>query len=120
MPGINLLIIICLYMSEFNVTVDRVMERIAEVIDPELHINIVDLGLIYKVDIDPEKALVAVDMTLTSPGCPIGPSLMAAVQQKCSSIDGVKDAVVNIVFNPPWNPRIHATEDGKMELGLVD
>jgi len=107
-------------MSDLNISVDQVLERISEVIDPDLRINIVDLGLIYKVSIIPEKALIEVVMTLTSMGCPIGPQLMAQVQEKCASIEGVKDAVVNIVFDPPWNPRVHATEDGKMELGIID
>jgi metal-sulfur cluster biosynthetic enzyme len=107
-------------MSEFNISVDQVMEAISEIVDPELRINIVDLGLIYKVNIVPEKALIEVDMTLTSIACPIGPQLMAQVQQRCVAIEGIKDAVVNIVFDPPWNPRIHATEDGKMELGIID
>ena len=107
-------------MSEFNIDVDQVMEVISEVIDPDIRISIVDLGLIYKVNIIPERALIEVDMTLTSMACPIGPQLMAQVQEKCAAIEGVKDVVVNIVFDPPWNPRIHATEDGKMELGIID
>jgi metal-sulfur cluster biosynthetic enzyme len=107
-------------MSELNISVDQVLEAISEIIDPELRINIVDLGLIYKINIIPEKAMIEVDMTLTSMGCPIGPELIAQVQQRCTAIEGVKDAVVNIVFDPPWNPRIHATEDGKMELGIID
>lgn len=106
-------------MSEFNVTADQVLEVLSDIIDPEMHINIVDLGLIYKVNLDPEKARVEVDMTLTSPGCPIGPNLIESVKFKCSRIAGVKEVGVNLVFNPPWNPRIHATEEGQMELGII-
>ena len=107
-------------MKSLNTSVDIVLEAISEIIDPELKINIVDLGLIYKVSIIPEKNLVEVDMTLTSIGCPIGPALVSQVQQRCAAIEGVQDAIVNLVFDPPWNPRIHATEDGKMELGIID
>ncbi|MDH4199319.1 MAG: metal-sulfur cluster assembly factor [Spirochaetia bacterium] len=105
-------------MSVSNLTKEQVLEALSEVMDPELHINLVDLGLIYNVKIDPEKALVEVDMTFTSVGCPVGPSLLMTVQNRCMAIEGVKDAVVHIVFDPPWNPRVHATEDGKMELGI--
>lgn len=107
-------------MSQLNINVDQVTEALMDVIDPDLKINLVDLGLIYKISIIPEKALIEVDMTLTSMACPMGPALMNSVQQRCLAIEGVKDAVVNLVFDPPWNPRIHCTEDGKMELGIID
>lgn len=107
-------------MTELKLTKEQVLEALSEIVDPELHINIVDLGLIYRVDIFPEKALIEVDMTLTSMGCPIGPSLLASVQNRCLGIEGVKDAVVNLVFDPLWNPRIHASEEAKMDLGIFD
>lgn len=107
-------------MNELNISVDQVLEALSEIQDPDLKINIVDLGLIYKISIVPEKKLIEVDMTLTSMGCPFGPAIMSSVQNRCTAIEGVQDAVVNIVFNPPWNPRIHASEEGKMELGIID
>jgi metal-sulfur cluster biosynthetic enzyme len=107
-------------MSELSITKEQVLETLSDIIDPELRINIVDLGLIYKVEIIPERKTVAVDMTLTSIACPIGPALMEQVHNKCLTIEGIEDAVVNMVFDPPWNPRVHATEDGKMELGIID
>jgi metal-sulfur cluster biosynthetic enzyme len=107
-------------MTTLNISTEQVLEALSEIEDPELKVNIVDLGLIYKVTIIEDKSRIEVDMTLTSIGCPIGPSLLMAVQNRCLAIEGVKDAFVNIVFDPPWNPRIHATEEGKMELGIVD
>lgn len=112
-----------------EITKETVLSVLAEIIDPELHIGIVDLGLIY--DVRPEKVEaskaedgqegynVEVDMTLTSVACPMGPQLRAAVHHKTQNLKGVKDVTVNLIFNPPWDPREHASEDAQMELGLI-
>ena len=107
-------------MEQVTITKEQILEALSEIIDPELRINIVDLGLIYDATFNSENSTIDVEMTLTSIGCPIGPQLVSAVETRCLKIDGVKEANVNVVFDPMWNPRIHATEDGKMELGIVD
>jgi len=101
-------------------TEQQVMDAIKPIEDPELHLGIVDLGLIYGVDISPqpEGEDVKVMMTFTSPFCPYGPQLKASVQRTVAIIPGVKQAVVNIVFTPPWDPRTMASEDCKLALGL--
>lgn len=98
-------------------TVEGVMEALKEVFDPELAINIVDLGLVYGVEID--GGSVDVRMTLTSPGCPIGPMLQAmvqgAVQRSYPQVEGVR---VELVWNPPWDPYKMASEEAKDMLGI--
>jgi len=89
---------------------------LSEVEDPEMKISVMDLGLIYSISI--EDAHVEIDMTLTSPGCPVAPELMAAVHRAALKADGVESAHVNLTFSPLWDPRIHATEDGKLDLGI--
>ncbi|PIQ83165.1 MAG: metal-sulfur cluster biosynthetic enzyme [Candidatus Omnitrophica bacterium CG11_big_fil_rev_8_21_14_0_20_63_9] len=104
------------------VTEEQVMTAIKPVEDPELHLGIVDLGLIYGVDINPqpEGDDVKLTMTFTSPFCPYGPQLKATVQKAVSLVPGVKNAVVNIVFTPPWDPREMASEECKIALGIGD
>jgi metal-sulfur cluster biosynthetic enzyme len=100
-------------------TQEQVIEALKEVEDPELHLGIVDLGLVYGVDVDgPDQENVKVRMTLTSPMCPVGPLFKEAVQSKVQSLDGVKKASVEITFNPPWDPRTMASDDVKMQLGI--
>ena len=100
------------------VTEEQVMERLGTVEDPELRMSITELGLIYGVDIEDEGA-VKVTMTLTSPGCPLGPVIHAQVQGALSKLEGVKTVDVKLVWSPRWDPRIHASEDVKMMLGIV-
>jgi len=87
--------------------------------DPELHINIVDLGLIYKVDRDVSKGQVVVDMTLTTPACPYGPQLLAQTHAVLKRLPNVKDVHINTVWTPKWDPRQHASETAQMMLGLI-
>ena len=103
-----------------TVTEQQVMEAIKPIEDPELHLGIVDLGLIYGVDINPqpEGGEVKLTMTFTSPFCPYGPQLKMMVQRAMAAVPGVKNAMVNIVFTPPWDPRTMASEDCKIALGL--
>jgi probable FeS assembly SUF system protein SufT len=89
--------------------------------DPEIPVNIVDLGLVYDCVIDqPENdpANVSVKMTLTAPGCGMGPTIAAEARSKIMSLPGVADAVVDLVWDPPWNQDM-ISEAGKMKLGLI-
>jgi FeS assembly SUF system protein len=86
------------------------------VFDPEIPVNIYELGLIYKVDIDPENN-VAVKMTLTAPGCPVAGEMPEQVRGAVADVDGVKDVDVELVWDPPWNPGLMA-ETAKLQLGM--
>ena len=97
-------------------TEEQIMERLQTVEDPELRESIVDLGLIYGVE--DEDGVVNVTMTLTSPGCPLGGMIEGAVKSALADLEGVKDAKVNIVWSPRWDPRIHASEDIKIKYNL--
>mgnify|MGYP001500724773 FL=1 len=96
---------------------DALMEILKSVEDPELKMSVVDLGLIYKIDIQEEKK-VTVDMTLTSPGCPVGPLIQSQIYYKLMDLDALDDVVVNIVWDPPWDPKIMASEEVKLMLGI--
>jgi len=98
----------------------QVFEALKPIEDPELHLGIVDLGLIYGVVINPQPdgEEVKLTMTFTSPFCPYGPQLRAQVQKALSQLPGVTHAEVSIVFTPPWDPRTMASEDAKIALGL--
>ena len=102
------------------ITEQQVMEALKPIEDPELHLGIVDLGLIYGADINPQPDGddVKLTMTFTSPFCPYGPQLKASVQRTLATLPGVAHAVVSIVFSPPWDPRTMASEECKIALGL--
>ena len=95
---------------------EEVMDALSEVIDPEMGISVTDLGLIYGVE--NQEGHLEVTMTLTSPGCPVAPEIMAAVHRAALSVDEVESVHVNLTFSPLWDPRVHATEDAQMELGV--
>ena len=97
-------------------THEELMEKLREVNDPEINLSIVDLGLVYGVEM--EEGTVTVTMTLTSPGCPLGPVIRGEAYAKLKQLPGVKDVDVNIVWSPPWDPRTMASEDVKMSLGI--
>lgn len=97
-------------------TYDELREKLREVQDPEINLSIVDLGLVYDIQLDDGTVLVT--MTLTSPGCPLGPVIRGEAYAKLRELPGVKDVDVQIVWNPPWDPRTMATEDIKMMLGI--
>ncbi len=103
-----------------SLTEDQVYQALKPIEDPELHLGIVDLGLIYGVDINPQPAGddVKLTMTFTSPFCPYGPQLKAAVHKTLAGLPGVQQAAVNIVFTPPWDPRTMASEECRIALGL--
>ncbi len=94
---------------------DGIRDVLRSVMDPELHMNIVDLGLVYGVDI--KDGNVNVRMTLTSPGCPYGPYLLHQVKDTVLSLKGVKDAQIEVVWEPPWGPD-KMSEDVRLELGF--
>ena len=99
---------------------DLVRETLKKVIDPELFVNIVDLGLIYVVAFEPsdgDKVNVKIDMTMTSPACPAGPQLIAGAKNVVGQIPGVDDVEVRIVMDPPWTPD-RMTEDARDQLGI--
>jgi metal-sulfur cluster biosynthetic enzyme len=97
-------------------THDELMAKLREVNDPEINLSIVDLGLIY--DVQYEDGDVLVTMTLTSPGCPLGPVIRGEAYAKLREVPGVKDVDVQIVWSPPWDPRTMASDDVKMQLGI--
>ncbi len=81
---------------------DAVRAALRRVKDPELNLNIVDLGLVYKIAVEGPK--VSIDMSLTSPGCPSGPEIMTAAEQQIRTLDGVQDVAMNLVWDPMWSP----------------
>ena len=95
---------------------EQVTEALKDVYDPEIGINIVDLGLVYNTEV--KDSDVNVDMSLTSMGCPAGPMLVQQVEEAVGSLDGVERVNVNIVWSPAWNPQM-MSEDAKMELGFM-
>ena len=103
--------------NEFLQTEEKIVTMLKTVYDPEIPVNIYDLGLIYKVDID-EELNVRIDMTLTAPNCPAADFILEDVRQKIESIDGVKSVEVNLVFESEWD-RDMMTEEAKLELGML-
>lgn len=103
-----------------SLTEDAVREELKKVIDPELFVNIVDLGLIYVVDLkegEDDKTNIAIEMTMTSPMCPAGPQLIANSKQVVSAMEGVGEVEVKIVMDPPWSPD-RMTDDARDHLGI--
>jgi metal-sulfur cluster biosynthetic enzyme len=84
------------------ITEDLVKAALRRVKDPELNLNIIDLGLVYAIKV--EGARISVDMSLTSPGCPSGPEIMVAAEEQLRALPGVEDVMVNLVWNPMWTP----------------
>lgn len=99
-----------------TITREQVLEKLKEVYDPEIPVNVVDLGLIYGVEISDENK-VHVLMTLTAPGCPMGFYIAKQAEGAISELDGLEDVTVELTFDPPWTPD-RLTEEGKMLLGL--
>ncbi len=102
-------------MAAATVTMDSIKEALRDVYDPEIPVNVYDLGLIY--DIQLNEGNVYVQMTLTAPGCGMGPYIAQNAEWRIAEIDGVEDVEVEMTFDPPWNPDM-ITEDGKKLLGL--
>ena len=100
----------------------EVMESLQSVEDPELDISIVDLGLVYGVRFEQrdEGLHAEIDLTLTSPGCPAAPEIMAAALRAALQTNGLESVHINLVWSPRWDPRVHATEDARMDMGIWD
>ena len=96
---------------------DLIMERLQEVFDPEIHMSIVELGLVYGVDIS-DEGVVDVTYTLTSPGCPLGPVIDGQILDVLVDLPGVKEVHGKLTFSPPWDPKTMASDDVKMQLGI--
>ena len=95
---------------------EKVISEIKKIYDPEIPVNIYELGLIYNIDID-EKNKVNIDMTLTSPNCPVAESLPNSVKDSVLKVDGVSDVGLNLVWDPPWD-KDKMSEAAKLELNL--
>ena len=95
---------------------ERIVDVLKTVYDPEIPVNIYDLGLIYKIDVK-DNYDVDIDMTFTAPSCPAADFILEDVRQKVDSLEGVKNAVVNLVFEPTWDQSM-MTEEARVELGF--
>lgn len=100
------------------ITKESVLNELKQVVDPELHINIVDLGLIYNIEIDQEKGRVNIRMTLTTPGCPLSFVFDEWVPAAAKKVEGVKDVYIDLVWEPPWDPD-KMSDDVKEGLGII-
>ncbi|HEY1602174.1 MAG TPA: metal-sulfur cluster assembly factor [Pirellulales bacterium] len=103
-----------------SVTEETAREALKQVIDPELFVNIVDLGLIYVVnvaDLEESKQKVSVEMTMTSPACPAGPQLIQQSKDVLGRLEGVSEVEIKLVMVPPWTPD-RMTEDARDQLGI--
>ncbi len=96
---------------------NKVVEMLKTIYDPEIPVDVFELGLIYEVKIDAENN-VAIDMTLTSPNCPVAESLPKEIEDKVASIEEVKSCKITIVFDPPWDKDM-MSEEAKLELGFL-
>jgi FeS assembly SUF system protein len=96
---------------------EAVVDALKDIFDPEIPVNIYDLGLVYGVEVSPEASVV-VTMTLTTPHCPVAESMPAEVELRVSSVPGVRDAEVNLVWDPPWDMAL-MSDEAKLELGML-
>lgn len=105
-----------LSQAELDRMTDELITRLKTVFDPEIPVDIYELGLIYKVDISDEKA-VAVDMTLTAPGCPVAGEMPEWVRDAVLQVPGVTGCKVDLVFDPPWDPSM-MSDEAKLQLNM--
>ena len=99
-------------------TEDQIMDVLKSVVDPEIHVDIVNLGLIYGIEKDEDAGQINVRMTLTSPGCPYGPEIQRQAHMVVAALPEVKSVSVEITFSPPWDPITMATDEAKDILGI--
>lgn len=97
---------------------ERIIEVLRTVYDPEIPVNIYDLGLIYRIELNDELTELSVDMTLTAPNCPAADFIMEDVRQKLETIQGLQKVDVNLVFEPEWNKDM-MSDEAKLELGML-
>jgi FeS assembly SUF system protein len=102
--------------SELTLLTDQLIEKLKTVYDPEIPVDIYELGLIYKVDVSDER-VVAIDMTLTAPGCPVAGEMPIWVRDAVMQIPDITDCAVNLVFDPPWDPSL-MSDEAKLELNM--
>lgn len=103
--------------NPFLQTEEAIVEMLKTVYDPEIPVNIYDLGMIYKIDV-PNPGEVIIDMTLTAPNCPAADFIMEDVRMKVESIEGVQNVTVNLVFEPAWDKDM-MSEEAKLDLGFL-
>lgn len=96
--------------------IDQIIERLKDVYDPEIPVNIYDLGLIYNIDVD-ETNKASIIMTLTAPGCPVADVLLEDVREAAIAVDSVEACNVELVFDPPWDKSM-MSEEARLELGF--
>ncbi|MBQ7442261.1 MAG: DUF59 domain-containing protein [Bacteroidaceae bacterium] len=97
---------------------ELIVERLKTVFDPEIPVNIYDLGLIYRIELNDELTQLDVDMTMTAPSCPMADFIVEDVRQKLENIEGLTAVNVNLVFEPEWTQDM-MTEEAKLELGML-
>ena len=102
--------------AELDALTDQLVEKLKTVFDPEIPVDIYELGLIYKVDVSDDRD-VAIDMTLTAPGCPVAGDMPGWVEEAVLTIPEVKSCTVNLVFDPPWDPSL-MSDEAKLELNM--
>ena len=105
-----------LSQAELDVLTDKLIEKLKTVFDPEIPVDIYELGLIYKVDVSDDKDVV-IDMTLTAPGCPVAGEMPDWVRDAVMSVDGVRSCDVNLVFDPAWDPS-RMSDEAKLQLNM--
>jgi metal-sulfur cluster biosynthetic enzyme len=98
-------------------TSEQILDALSAVYDPEIGLDIINLGLVYDHSFD-AQGLLTIDMTLTSPYCPFGSIIQSQADAVCRSLPGVNDVRVNLVWSPPWDPRTMASEEAKLDLGI--
>jgi FeS assembly SUF system protein len=107
---------VVLSQAELDALTDQLISQLKTVFDPEIPVDIYELGLIYKVDVSDERA-VAIDMTLTAPGCPVAGEMPGWVQEAIMKIDGIVSCDVNLVFDPAWDPS-RMSDEAKLQLNM--
>ncbi|BCW89497.1 hypothetical protein sos41_26630 [Alphaproteobacteria bacterium SO-S41] len=105
-----------LSQDELNVLTDKIITELKTVFDPEIPVDVFELGLIYKIDVDNDMN-VAIDMTLTAPGCPVAGEMPGWVKEAVQRIPELKEVKVTMVFDPPWDPS-RMSEEAKLELNM--
>ena len=105
-----------LSQEELDRLTDQLVDQLKTVFDPEIPVDIYELGLIYKVDVSDEKD-VAIDMTLTAPGCPVAGEMPGWVEEAVLGVEGIRSCTVNLVFDPPWDPSM-MSDEAKLQLNM--
>lgn len=105
-----------LSQEELDRLTDQLVDQLKTVFDPEIPVDIYELGLIYKVDVSDDKDVV-IDMTLTAPGCPVAGEMPGWVEEAVLGIEGIRSCTVNLVFEPPWDPSM-MSDEAKLQLNM--